>query len=229
MAAADAEFLRAAVFATLSTLDASHASAEQSDEFCREIEWFEQIVHSRNRSLPASVVGQIGQRLGPDSVRTPEFAQIQAGIVDFLPKVKHGVMLLARVEKPELARQFLGKTLVNKIAYQQREADPDVFVTVALTFEGLKRLGLSDEELAAFPKEFREGMEARAGMLGDVRGNHPTNWELPLWNWDTSASADPLPRVRLSTVDLVIQLRSTNERPQATTGTIIPFAPGLRN
>ncbi len=50
------------------------------------------------------------------------------------------------------------------------------WVTVALTWNGLRALGLDEASLATFPEEFRQGMVARAEMLGDTGQNHPDNW-----------------------------------------------------
>ena len=50
------------------------------------------------------------------------------------------------------------------------------WVTVAFTWNGLRSLGLDEGSLATFPDEFREGMVARAEMLGDSGANHPENW-----------------------------------------------------
>jgi Dyp-type peroxidase family len=50
------------------------------------------------------------------------------------------------------------------------------WVTVAFTWNGLHALGVSKASLATFPEEFREGMVARAEMLGDTGANHPDNW-----------------------------------------------------
>jgi Dyp-type peroxidase family len=50
------------------------------------------------------------------------------------------------------------------------------WVTVAFTWNGLRALGLDDDCLATFPDEFREGMAARAEVLGDTANNHPRNW-----------------------------------------------------
>src|SRR5687767_14278969 len=51
------------------------------------------------------------------------------------------------------------------------------WVTVAFTFEGLRKLGVDEESLSTFPEAFREGMAARAAMLGDTGANHPDHWE----------------------------------------------------
>jgi len=50
------------------------------------------------------------------------------------------------------------------------------WVTVGFTGNGLRALGLSEESLATFPEEFRQGMAARAGILGLTGTNHPEHW-----------------------------------------------------
>jgi len=50
------------------------------------------------------------------------------------------------------------------------------WVTVAFTWNGLAALGLDRASLASFPEEFRQGMVARAEVLGDTGANHPDNW-----------------------------------------------------
>ena len=37
-------------------------------------------------------------------------------------------------------------------------------------------MGVDDDSLATFPDEFREGMAARAEVLGDTGHNHPEHW-----------------------------------------------------
>jgi len=50
------------------------------------------------------------------------------------------------------------------------------WVSVAFTWNGLRALGVDEASLATFPEEFRQGMVARAQMLGDTGANHPDNW-----------------------------------------------------
>ncbi|WP_327098352.1 peroxidase [Nocardia vinacea] len=52
----------------------------------------------------------------------------------------------------------------------------DRWVTLAFTWRGLRALGVPEETLATFPDEFREGMAARADILGDTGAAHPDNW-----------------------------------------------------
>jgi hypothetical protein len=50
------------------------------------------------------------------------------------------------------------------------------WVRVAFTWNGLRALGVDEGSLATFPEEFKQGMVARAEMLGDTGENHPDNW-----------------------------------------------------
>jgi len=50
------------------------------------------------------------------------------------------------------------------------------WLTVAFTWNGLRALGVDESSLATFPEEFKQGMVARAEMLGDTGMNHPDNW-----------------------------------------------------
>jgi deferrochelatase/peroxidase EfeB len=49
-------------------------------------------------------------------------------------------------------------------------------VTIAFTWNGLQALGVDNAALATFPEEFRQGMAARAQILGTTGANHPDHW-----------------------------------------------------
>jgi Dyp-type peroxidase family len=50
------------------------------------------------------------------------------------------------------------------------------WVTVAFTWSGLRALGVDEASLATFPEEFKQGMAARAGVLGTTGANGPEHW-----------------------------------------------------
>ncbi len=50
------------------------------------------------------------------------------------------------------------------------------WLTIAFTWNGLRALGVDETSLATFPEEFRQGMAARADILGDTGANHPDHW-----------------------------------------------------
>jgi Dyp-type peroxidase family len=69
------------------------------------------------------------------------------------------------------------KEKVHSVAAMRANVDGDKrWVTVAFTWNGLRALGLDEASLASFPEEFKQGMVARAEMLGDTGANAPEHW-----------------------------------------------------
>ena len=52
-------------------------------------------------------------------------------------------------------------------------------MSAALTYQGLKALGVPQDSLDSFSPEFQEGMAARAAKLRDTGENAPEHWEKP--------------------------------------------------
>src|SRR5438552_9470485 len=80
---------------------------------------------------------------------------------------------------PKSGRAWLAAILdkVHSAEAMRTSIDTDKrWVTVAFTWNGLRALGVDEASLATFPDEFREGMAARAQMLGDAGANHPDHW-----------------------------------------------------
>jgi len=50
------------------------------------------------------------------------------------------------------------------------------WVTLGFTCSGLRAIGAAEASLATFPEEFRQGMAARADVLGVTGANHPNHW-----------------------------------------------------
>jgi Dyp-type peroxidase family len=66
---------------------------------------------------------------------------------------------------------------VQSAAAMRASVDQDKrWVTVAFTWNGLRALGVDEASLATFPEEFKQGMVARAEVIGDIGENHPDNW-----------------------------------------------------
>jgi Dyp-type peroxidase family len=80
---------------------------------------------------------------------------------------------------PAGGRAWLGAILdkVHSAKTMRESVDKDKrWITVAFTWSGLRALGLDEASLATFPEEFRQGMVARAEMLGDIGANDPSHW-----------------------------------------------------
>jgi len=91
--------------------------------------------------------------------------------------------LAARYEFLSFQNPGAGRTwlagLVDKVGTGRSvgSASPDArWVTIAFTFNGLRGLGVNEASLSTFPEEFRQGMVARADILGSVGANHPDHW-----------------------------------------------------
>ena len=91
--------------------------------------------------------------------------------------------LAARYEFLTFLRPVAGRTWLSGIlgkvgtAKAVGSSQPDSrWVTVAFTWNGLRALGVGEASLATFPEEFRQGMAARAEILGTTGTNHPDHW-----------------------------------------------------
>ena len=76
-------------------------------------------------------------------------------------------------------RAWLAAILETVHSVQQARASIEKdnrWVSVAFTWNGLRALGADEGSLASFPEEFKQGMVARAEILGDTGDNHPENW-----------------------------------------------------
>jgi Dyp-type peroxidase family len=123
---------------------------------------------------------------------------IQGNILTAYDGMVDGRLVFLQFESPAAGAQFVGTF------EPTTERAADAFArNIALTFAGFKSLGLGD--LVDLPEEFREGMEARAPMLGDVGVNHPYYWERPLAGG--AANAATTARIDLSTIDAVVTLQ----------------------
>lgn len=130
-------------------------------------------------------------------------ADVQKGVLSSFDQptpMTHGALLFLSIVDPAAAAASLAGLA---LAAEAGEA-PAIYRTLALTFGGMKRLGVDEASLAAFPPEFRQGAEARAGRLGDVRSFHPQNWRRPPRNWPSATDGT----IDLSAIDAIIQLRT---------------------
>lgn len=97
-------------------------------------------------------------------------------------RVDHATYLFYRVDLAALARRWLAALIpqVTTEEKQQRKKRPEAMLNVAMTFQGLKALGVSPTSLDSFPIEFREGMKKRAALLCDFGESAPERWDEPL-------------------------------------------------
>ena len=114
-----------------------------------------------------------------------ELEDIQSGVLSPRPSPYVATYILLRIDDRKAGRELMQKlsTVVASVAHQTSPAG-DAWVSVSLTFQGLKALGVPQESLDSFPREFQQGMAARAHGLGDTGESSPENWEKPLGTKD---------------------------------------------
>ena len=124
-------------------------------------------------------LSRFGSALRPDvKLVTSEIQSLIFGGLGFLPFATATFWKLA--DDRTQARAWL-RGLAPSLAWNDgrrlREDDtPDAIVQLGLSADGLAVLGLHPEGLASFPPAFRDGMEARAHILGDARACARENW-----------------------------------------------------
>ena len=113
-----------------------------------------------------------------------ELDDIQAGALYERPSPYVGTYLLLRIADRADGRELVRR--LQRIANTAARADTsdETSITVAFTYPGLEALGVPQASLDTFAPEFREGMAARAGVLGDVGESGPDHWEKPLGTSD---------------------------------------------
>jgi Dyp-type peroxidase family len=158
----------------------------------------------------------------PDAPPAFDASNVQGGILRAYDGVTDGCLCLMAFDGAGGAASFLGKLQNTTTTDAASTSTPPgtVLVNVAFTVQGLRACGLGEAELEWFPIEFRQGMEARAGLLGDVRGNHPRRWNLPRRDGprvlDTAGDGAAQPAVALDAVHAVLQLRIAGPQSNGT-------------
>ena len=84
-----------------------------------------------------------------------------------------------RIDDAAKARAALADFLPQVITAEHWTDKPESGINVAVSFAGLKAMGVGERTLDAFPAEFKAGMAARAQVLGDIGDSAPGNWEEP--------------------------------------------------
>lgn len=137
---------------------------------------------------------------------------VQAGILAQLEDCGHGVLAFFAFTSAAGLAHFLAQAEAQPSVYGSNLPDDKIRTNLALTVDGLRTAGLTEDELALLPEEFVLGMARRAGLLGDVRINHPSKWRMPARNWSQAVNAPDLgdgdaDRIELDAVHVILQLR----------------------
>ncbi|MFJ9390109.1 Dyp-type peroxidase [Nocardioides sp. NPDC101246] len=121
-----------------------------------------------------------------------ELDDIQSGALFERPSPYVGVYLLLSIRDGRDGRELVRR--LHRLLASAGEASEagETSLTVAFTYHGLKALGVPEESLESFAPEFRQGMAARAEILGDVGESGPDRWEKPLGSADVHVAISVL-------------------------------------
>ena len=112
---------------------------------------------------------------------TLELDDIQSGAVRPRPAPYAATYILLRIDDRHAGRELMARLrAVVTSAANPTSPLADTFVSVALTYQGLKALGVPPSSLDSFAWEFQQGMASRANQLGDNGESSPAHWEAPL-------------------------------------------------
>jgi Dyp-type peroxidase family len=110
-----------------------------------------------------------------------ELDDIQSGVLRPRPTPYAATYIVLRIDDRIAGREVMRRvSAVVTSAANPTSPLADTWVSVALTYHGLKALGVPQDSLDSFAWEFRQGMAARAKELGDTGESSPENWEAPL-------------------------------------------------
>ncbi|WP_028643225.1 Dyp-type peroxidase [Nocardioides sp. URHA0020] len=113
-----------------------------------------------------------------------ELDDIQAGALYERPSPYVGTYLLLCIRDRRDGRELVRR--LRRLVEPATAVGPvgETSVTVAFTYRGLEALGVPQASLDSFSPEFRQGMAARAAVLGDTGESGPERWEEPLGSPD---------------------------------------------
>ena len=114
-----------------------------------------------------------------------ELDDIQSGVLRPRPTPYVATYIALRIDDRQAGRALMQR-ISNAVTSAANPESPlaDTWVSVALTYHGLKALDVPQESLDSLSWEFRQGMAARASDLADVGESDPQNWEQPLGGSD---------------------------------------------
>jgi Dyp-type peroxidase family len=112
-----------------------------------------------------------------------ELADIQGLVTSGYGNLKCSRFLFLQVQQTERVRAWLAQLWpqITTSSYRPRGTPrPDSALNIALTCKGLHALGLPQEAVEMFPREFQEGMASgeRPRVLGDTEDSDPAKWDI---------------------------------------------------
>jgi Dyp-type peroxidase family len=123
--------------------------------------------------------------MSEDARVTLDLDDIQSGALRPRPAPYKATYIALRIDDRQAGRELMRRmSAVVTSAANPTSPLADTWVSVALSYQGLKSLGVPRDSLDSFSWEFQQGMAARAKELGDTGESSPDHWEKPLGTSD---------------------------------------------
>lgn len=113
------------------------------------------------------------------NVVTMQLEDIQSIILRDRPTPYYGTVVALKIHEPKVGRHLLSQVLPDVTNSKEWHKDMKATLTIVMSHEGLKVLGVPQSSLDSFPESFKAGMAKRAGKLNDTGVNAPENWQPP--------------------------------------------------
>ena len=154
-----------------------------------------------------------------------ELDDIQSGVLRPRPTPYAATYVLFRIDDRNAGRELM-RRLRSVVASAAHPETPcgDTWVSVALSYQGLKALGVPQASLDSFSPEFQQGMAARAEVAGRHGESSPEHWEKPLGSTDVHVV---ITAVAPDTERLEAAFERARQKYQETQGHHGDLAPGL--
>jgi Dyp-type peroxidase family len=110
---------------------------------------------------------------------TLDLEDIQATVLRARPEPYFGTHAIIEILDAAAGKELLRRLAPRVPSAANWDEPRRSWLAVAVSYQGLQALGVSETALASFPANFRGGMAARAGRLRDSGPNAPANWEFP--------------------------------------------------
>jgi Dyp-type peroxidase family len=107
----------------------------------------------------------------------PELDDIQALVRTGFPDLREACFVIARIVDVAAAKAWLASAPVTSA---NLPTPTDCALQVAVTADGMRRLGVPEQGMAGFSQEFLDGLagdEARSRRLGDIGASAPGAWD----------------------------------------------------
>lgn len=122
------------------------------------------------------ILETIRSRFRRDRV-TLQLGDIQALILRSRPEPYVGIYAMLHVDEAAGGRDLIARLARHIPSAEDWAEDLTAWTGVAISYAGLKALGVPEDSLSSFPLAFRQGMAAREHQLRDYGENAPESWE----------------------------------------------------